>query len=147
MVKKYVVTLTEEERKELEGLVSSNRTARNKVVKAYVLLKAAENWRDEDIVSSYGLSLRTVERIRERFVEEGMEAALNRRPTSRVYRRKIEGEEEAHLIAIACSSAPAGHSRWTLQLLADKLVELAIVDSVSADTVGRALKKTSLSLG
>lgn len=147
MVKKYVVKLTSEERLELEALTSRNKAARDKVLRAFVLLKADEGWLDEAIVEAYGISLRTVERIRERFVEEGLAAVLTRKPSERVYRRKIEGEEEAHLIALCCSDPPEGHARWTLQLLADKLVSLEIVESVSADTVGRTLKKTNLSLG
>lgn len=144
MVKKYVVGLTAAERVELETLTSRNTAARNKVVKAFVLLKADEGWLDEAIVEAYGISLRTVERVRERFVQEGMEAALNRKPTSRVYRRKIEGEEEAHLIALCCSEPPEGHGHWTLRLLADKLVELEVVDSISYETIRDTLEKNEL---
>ncbi len=144
MVKKYVVTLTAEERVELETLTSRNRVERNKVVKAFVLLRADEGWLDEGIVEAYGISLRTVERIRERFVQGGMEAALNRKPSSRVYRRKIEGEEEAHLIALCCSDPPAGQAHWTLRLLADKLVELEVVESISYETVRETLEKNEL---
>lgn len=147
MAKKYVVKLTAEERLELEELTKKKKADAKKVAKAHVLLKADEGWLDEAIVSAYNLSLRTVQRIREQFVEEGIEAVFNRKPTSRVYRRKIEGKEEAHLIALCCSDPPEGHARWTLQMLADKLVSLEIVESVSADTVGRTLKKTNLSLG
>lgn len=144
MVKKYVVELTAEEQTELEILTLNNKAARNKVVKAFVLLRANAGWLDEEIVSAYGISLRTVERIREGFVEEGMEAALNRKPTSRMYRRKIEGEEEAYLIALCCSQPPEGHAHWTMQLLADKMVELEYVDSVSDETVRQVLKRNAL---
>lgn len=144
MVKKYVVELTAEERVVLEALTSSNKAARNKVVKAFVLLKADAGWQDEAIVEAYGISLRTVERVRERFVEEGLEAALNRKPTSRVYQRKIGGEEEAHLIALCCSQAPEGHARWTMQLLADRMVELEYVDSISDETIRQVLNRNEL---
>ncbi len=144
MVKKYVVELTANERLELETLTYRSNVERNKVVKAFVLLRADENWLDEEIVAAYGISLRTVERIRQRFVEEGKDAALNRRPSNRVYRRKIEGEEEAHLIALCCSQAPEGHAHWTMQLLADKMVELKYVDSISDETIRTVLKQNEL---
>jgi len=144
MVKKYVVELTAEERIELERLTLDNKSARKKIIKAFVLLKADEGWLDEAIVEAYGISLRTVERIRERFVEEGIEAALNPKPTKRVYRRKLEGEEEAHLIALSCSEPPEGHARWTLQLLADKMVELQYVESVCPETVRKTLMQNEL---
>jgi transposase len=144
MVKKYVVELTAEERVELEALTSKNKADRNKVVKAFALLKADEGWLDEAIVEAYNISLRTVERIRERFVEEGLEAALNRKPSNRVYRRKIEGDEEAHLIALCCSDPPEGHARWTMQLLADKMVELEYVDSISDETIRTVLNRNEL---
>ena len=144
MVKKYVVKLTAEERTELERVTTSNKANRNKVVKAFVLLRADEGSLDEEIVVSYGISLRTVERIRERFVEEGLEAALNRKPSSRVYKRKVYGEEEAHLVALCCSEVPEGHTRWTLQLLADKMVELSYIDSISYETVRRTLERNEL---
>ena len=144
MVKKYVVELTTEERLELDTLTASNKAVRNKVVKAFVLLRADEGWLDEEIVTAYGISLRTVERIRERFVEEGIEAVLNRKPSRRVYKRKVYGEEEAHLVALCCSEVPEGHARWTLHLLADKMVELSYIDSISYETVRRILAQNEL---
>jgi transposase len=118
-------------------------------VKAFILLKAdegeqGEGWTDQRIADAYNISVSTVEQTRERFVEDGMEGALNRRPTSRVYRRKIEGEEEAHLIALACSPPPEGRCQWTMQLLADKMVELNYVDSVSDETVRQVLNRNEI---
>lgn len=144
MVKKYIVELTPGEREELLILTSANKTAGHKVIKAFILLKADEGWRDEDIVAAYGVSLSNVERTRQRFVEGGLESALNRHPSSRVYSRKIGGEEEAHLIALCCSKPPEGHAQWTMQLLADKMVELKYVDSLSDETVRQVLKRNQL---
>ena len=144
MAKKYVVTLTDEERAELKALTGKNKGNRAKIINAFVLLKAdrgGENWKDEDIARAFNVSVRKIERTRQRFVEDGFEAALTRKPVDRSHRRKVQGEEEAHLIAICCSEAPVGHVRWTLRLLADKMVELAYVESISYRTVGRALKK------
>jgi transposase len=145
MAKRYVVTLSVEERKELEAFTSSGKSSRNKVVKAFILLKAdegegGEGWTDKRIADAYNISVSTVEQTRERFIE----GALNRRPTKRVYRRKIEGEEEAHLIVLACSDPPEGRAEWTMQLLADKMVELNYVESISDETVRRVLNRNEL---
>lgn len=149
MAKRYVVTLSTDERKELEALTTSGKSSRNKVVKAFILLKAdegkqGESWTDLQIADAYNISVSTVEQTRERFVEGGLEGALTRRPTRRVYRRKIEGEEEAHLIALACSDPPEGRAEWTMQLLADKMVELNYVESVSDETVRQVLKQNEI---
>ena len=149
MPKRYVVTLSTDERKELEALTTSGKSSRNKVVKGFILLKAdegkeGEGWTDQQIADAYNISVSTVEQTRERFVEGGLEGALTRRPTSRVYRRKIEGEEEAHLIALACSDPPEGRAEWTMQLLADKMVELNYVESVSDETVRQVLKRNEI---
>jgi transposase len=149
MVKRYVVTLSSGERAELEAITLNGKSSRNKVVKAFILLKAdageyGEGWTDKQISEAYNISVSNVEKTRERLVEEGMEAALNRKPTRRVYRRKIEGEEEAHLIALVCGNPPEGHSHWTMQLLADKMVEMNLVESVSDETVRLTLKKNEL---
>jgi transposase len=140
--KKYVVELTEEEREILEK--TARKGSGGKSRHAYILLKASENWKDERIAEAYNVSVSTIERVRQRFVEEGLEAALSRKPTSRVYRRKIEGEEEAHLIALACSDPPEGRAEWTMQLLADKMVELNYVESISDETIRRVLNKNEL---
>lgn len=147
MAKKYVIDLTEEEQEVLRQITSKNTKAnRAKMIKAFILLKADRNggnWTDEAIADAYNISVDKVERTRKRFVEEGFQAALTRKSVDRSYRRKIQGEEEAHLIALCCSQAPKGRVRWTLKLLADKMVELHYIDSVSYRTVGRALKKTN----
>jgi transposase len=149
MPKKYVVRLTQAERVELESLTKSSKVSSKKARHAFILLRANEGeagdaWKDARIAEAYGVTVLTVEKCRRRFVEEGMSAALARKPTSRVYRRKIEGEEEAHLIALACSEPSEGRSHWTMQLLADKMVELNYVESVSDETVRRVLKHNEL---
>lgn len=144
MNKRYLVTLTDEERQSLRDLVSRGKTAARAIGHARVLLKAdvAEDCDDEEISQACDVSIRTVERVRQRFVEDGLEAAL--RPP-RVPRppRKLDGEVEAHLVALACSDPPEGRARWTVRLLAQKLVELGHVDSISHESVRTALKKTS----
>jgi len=149
---KYVVRLESEEWERLTALVSKGRGAAAVLRRARILLKAdvgqhGPGWTDAKIVEALDVSQSTVYRVRQTFVEEGLEAALHRkRPTGRQY-RKLDGRQEAHLIAVACSAPPRGRSRWTLKLLADKLVELEIVESIGTETVRRTLKKTSLSLG
>jgi len=152
MKKKYIVTLTEEERRLLQGLLSRGKAAARKLKHAMVLLKADASpggpaWNDDRIVEGLEVGRATVERVRREFVEDGLEAALERRQPRRQYERKLDGDGEAHLIALACSQAPEGRSRWTLRLLADRMVELERVDSLSYETVRQVLKKTSLSLG
>ena len=148
--KKYTVNLTEEERKQLEEVISSKICSKEKRVRAYVLLRSdiISDWSESKINEAYGISLSAIVRLRKRFVEEGFERALNRKERLHPPRqRKIQGKEEAHLIALCCSEAPEGRSRWSLQLLADKMVELNIVDSVGRECVRNALKKMNLSLG
>ena len=149
---KYVVTLTDEERGALRKLVSSGRAAARRLTHARILLQAdsgpgGPGASDGGIAAALGVGHATVERVRQRFVEEGLEAALERRPSRRDYRRKLDGRAEARLIALACSQPPAGRSRWTLRLLADRLVVLEVVDAVSHECVRQTLKKTSSSLG
>ena len=112
---------------------------------AFILLRSdvACGWTYEEIATAYDISTKKVELVRKRFVEEGLEAALSRKPVTNAHRRKITGEEEAHLIALCCSPAPEGHDTWTLRMLADKMVELALVESVSHETVRQTLKKSS----
>ena len=143
---KYVVRLTAAERQSLQELTAGKRVAAAKVLRARILLKAdveGPAWSDPEIAEALDVGLSTIHRLRERFVEEGLEAALARRPNSQNRVRKLDGSKEAHLIALTCSSPPEGRCRWTLQLLADKLVELRLVDSISAETVRQTLKKTS----
>ncbi len=149
--KKYLVTLTPEERDWLTGLVSAGKRSALTITRARILLKADQAdggpaWEDQDIAQALDCSTRTVERVRQRFVERGPEQALGRKPQGRPSReRKFDGAAEARLIAVACSAPPEGRARWTMKLLADKLVELEVFDSVSDETVRRVLKKTNLS--
>jgi transposase len=150
--KKYHVTLTPEERSELDRLVSAGKAAARKLAHARVLLKADEaeggpGWGDEQIAEALDVGLSTVARVRQRFVEQGLEAALVRKPTSRTYARRLDGKGEAHLVALACSKPPAGRKRWTLQLLADRVVALGHAEELSYETVRRVLKKTRPSPG
>ena len=147
---KYVVRLTDEERQALEAVLKQSRVARAKELHARILLKAdvdGPGWADIQICEAFDVSHSTVHRLRERLVEDGFEAALNRQPHARTRPRKLDGAGEAVLVATACSAAPEGRARWTLQLLADKLVELHVVDSINAETVRLTLKKTNSSLG
>jgi len=150
MKKKYSVTLTETERDELRRLIVAGTAPARKLTHARVLLKADQGregpgWADERIAEAVEVSQPTISRIRKQYVEAGLEAALNRRAPRREYRRKLDGEQEARLIALACGAPPEGYARWSLRLLADKVVELEIADEVSYQTVGRILKKTSSS--
>lgn len=152
MEKRYVVTLTEDERTELSVLISSGKGAARKLAHARVLLKAdaaegGPDWSDPTIGEALDVGLSTIARIRRRFVEDGLEAALNPRPPRREYRHKVDGEQEAHLIALACGPPPDGRARWTLRLLADRMVQLEYIDSISYETVRQVQKKTSSSPG
>jgi transposase len=143
-MKKYVVTLRDDERQHLEQLLAKGKAAARTLRHAQALLKADQpvGWKDADIADAFGLSVRTVERLRQRFVEEGLETALKPKPAPRLP-RKVDGEVEAHLVALACSDPPGGRRRWTLRLLAGKLVELNLVASISHEGMRQALKKTS----
>jgi hypothetical protein len=152
MEKRYRVTLTETERCDLHKLVSVGKASARKLARARILLLAdqAEGGAaksDPEIVESLGCGRASVERIRKQFVEEGLDAVLEPKPSQRVYERKIDGQAEAHLIALACSGAPEGYSQWTLRLLSDRMVVLGYVDSLSHETVRRVLKKTNSSRG
>jgi homeodomain-containing protein len=145
-VKKYVVRLTEEERTELLQMIRAGRSAARTLTHAHILLKADAGaevpaWTGEAIAAALTVDSTTVARVRQRLVEQGLEAALRPKPTRRPYERKLDGRAEAHLIALACSPTPAGQARWTLRLLADKLVELEQVRSISRETVRQTLKK------
>lgn len=152
MPKKYVVTLTAEERQHLGSLITKGKAAARTLTHARILLKAdqAEGgpaWPDALIQEVLEVGLCTVMRVRERFVLEGLDAALRPRKPAPPQPRKLDGHREAHLIALACSEAPAGQARWTLRLLADRMVELGQVESLSYETVRRTLKKTTSSRG
>ena len=151
MPKKYRVTLTAEEREELDRLLSRGKADVRCLKHAQMLLKADEaeggpGWSDARIADAFDAGVATIERLRQRFVEEGLEAALRPHASTRQYVRKLDGQTEAHLIALACSPAPEGRAKWTLRLLADKLVELQHIGSVSHETVRQTLKKTNCSL-
>ncbi len=149
---KYVVRLTADERIELEKLLKVGRTAAYKRRHAQVLLKVDEGelgpaWTDERTAEAIGVNVRTVRNVRQRFVEGGLMAAVERKRQVRPSRQVVlDGEKEARLIAIACGKPPAGHARWTLRLLADRLIELRIVDSISPETVRQPLKKRTSTL-
>lgn len=147
---KYIVRLRLEEREQLQTLVDAGRGGKLTRQWARVLLKAdqaegAPGWCDERVAEFAEVSLSTVHRVRERFVQEGFEAALHKKPSPQRQFRKLDGAGEAKLIATACSQAPAGRSRWTLHLLANKLVELGVVDQISHECVRSTLKKTNCS--
>lgn len=150
--KKYIIALTPSERSTLEQLTRKGKTAAYKINHARILLKADINqegggWRDSQISEALNIGHATIERVRQRFVEEGLEAALNRRKQKNRRRKIIDGAKEAYLIALACSEVPRGKSHWTLQMLADKMVELNRVEQVSTETIRQTLKKTNLNLG
>lgn len=147
---KYVIRLTEEERAALQDLIGKPRAAAAKVLRARMVLKAdvdGPGWSDPHIGEAFEVGVSTVHRLRQRLVEEGLEAALLRRPSTQKRVPKLDGEKEARLVAIACSSPPEGRTRWTLQLLADHLVELDIVDDISSETVRQTRKKMRSSRG
>ena len=139
--RKYRVDLTESEREQLLNIARRGKSSARKVKRALILCQADEGRNDQQIAEALLVGAATVSRVRQRFVEEGLESALNERPRPG-QRRKLDGKQEAHLVAVACSQAPAGHVRWTLRLLADKVVEPEFADSISPETVRQVLKKT-----
>ena len=147
MNKKYRVTLTTAERQELDGLLARGKADVRRLKHAQILLKADQAeagpaWPDARIAEALDAGITTVERVRQRFVEDGLASALSPyRGGKRIYSRKLDGAQEAHLVALACSKPPEGRGRWTLRLLARRMVELAYVDSVSYETVRQTLKK------
>jgi len=146
MAKIYHVDLTEGERSSLLKLIKSGKTSARKINRARILLLAGEGKTDQTIAQALHTSLSTVGRTRKRFVEGGLEYALNERPRPGG-QRKLDGKQEAFLIALACSDPPEGRARWTMQLLADKLVELGVEDEISDETVRRTLKRGTSSPG
>ncbi len=144
----YRVVLTEAQRAELRGLVGSGSAPARMLTRARILLTAdhgegGPGWADSAIVAALGVNASTVLRVRRQFVTEGLDTTLARRRPDRVYERRLDGTQEAHLIAVACSVPPDGQARWTLRLLADELVRLEVVESISHETVRQTLKKTS----
>ena len=148
MNKLYRVTLTVEERKALEDMTNKGKGAARTLTRARILLKAdatpgqGPSWSDERICDALDVGLVTVYRVRQSFVEEGLEVTLHPQPRNRHYQRLLDGEQEAHLIALACSQPPPGRARWTLRLLAEKFVDSGHIEDVSHETVRQTLKKT-----
>jgi transposase len=139
-VKKYIVDLDEHERNELEQLTTKGSSGARKMRRARILLLAEEGRIDKEIASFLGSAVTTVERVRKRFVEEGLEAALSERPRPGAA-RKLDGRQEAFLMALACSETPEGKGHWSMRMLAQRLVELDVVDEISDETVRRTLKR------
>jgi putative transposase len=146
MSDKYIVDLTAAEHEYLSGLLKHGKSSARKIARTHMLLQAAEGLNDAEIADTLRIGLSTIHRTRQRFVEEGVEHALSER-RRRGVRPKLEGKQEAFLVALACSTPPAGRARWTMQLLADRLIELTAVEGISDETIRRALKKTSSSPG
>lgn len=146
MKKKYIVELTNEERSELQAMVKKGKAAAYKIKHAHILLNADQDpegagWKDGEIAKTFHCHITTVENVRRRQVEHGLNSAIERAKHKAYRPRKLDGRAEAQLVATACSEAPAGRNKWTLRLLADKMVELKIVDSISYGTVRNVLKK------
>ncbi len=152
-MKKFTVTLTKDERAELNEISSKGKHRSQKVLNALILLGCDEGeYQDnrsinEEISRVLKTSMRKIDRVKKRFVVDGLDIALNGRKGSRVYAKKADGDFEAHLVALSCSNPPEGFSRWSLRLLADRVVELNYIDSISHESIRRILKKTNLSLG
>lgn len=150
--KKYRVKLTEDERKDLKDLLNKGRIAARKQTHARILLQCDESGenpakKDQEVAEALNTSICSIERVRQRFVEEGLESALNPKLQERHRAKKLDGAAEAFLVATVCTEAPEGRAEWTMQLLADKLVECGIVDSISDETIRQTLKKTRLNPG
>ena len=145
---KYKVTLTKKEREELLAITKGGSHNSKKVIHALILLncdmgKYSDKVKNEDIAKVLKIGMRTIDRVKKKFVEEGFEIALEGKPTRRNYEKKTDGDLEAHLIALSCGKPPKGFSRWSLRLLADRVVELEYIESISHETVRRILKKTN----
>ena len=148
----YKVKLSSEEREELNGLVNKGQGQARRARRARILLMADEGqenggWKDADIAQALGANVRTVERTRQKCVEEGLEAALNHTKPKKTRRKVLDGAAEARLVQLACTEAPDGHESWSMQMLAEKLIELEVVETVSRETVRTRLKKMNLNLG
>jgi transposase len=144
--KQYLVNLTQDEREHLLDITRRGKSSARKVKRSLILCKADEGLTDQQVAEAVMVGPSTVSRVRQRFVEGGLERALNDRPRPGK-QRKLDGKQEAHLVAVACSAAPEGHTRWTLRLLADQVVKLEFTESISRETVRQVLKKTNSSRG
>jgi transposase len=152
-MKKYIVTLTNDERRDLIGLISKGKHRSQKILNALILLACDEGEFqkkrsiNKEIAKVLNISMKKIDRIKKRFVEDGVDITLNGRKGSRIYKKKADGDFEAHLVALSCSDPPEGFSRWSLRLLADKVVQLDYIDNISHETIRRVLKKTKSNLG
>ena len=152
-MKKYIVTLTKDEREALGALIAKGKHRSQKILNALILLGCDEGDHqmsrstNEEMSRILSISMRKIDRVKKRFVEEDLDIALNGKKGTRVYAKKIDGDFEAHLIAVSCSNPPEGFARWSLRLLAERVVELEYIDAISHETVRRILKKTNSSLG
>jgi len=152
-MKKYIVTLTKDERDTLSGLTSKGKHRSQKILNALTLLACDESKyqtkrsTNEEMSHVLNISMRKIDRLKKRFVEEGLDIALNGRKGSRIYSKKVDGDFEAHLVALSCGEPPEGFARWSLRLLADKVVELGYIDNISHESVRHVLKKTKSNLG
>ena len=152
-MKKYIVKLSKDEHDKLQKLIKSGLGPARMFTHARILLKADQgecgsSWGDEKISDALDVTVQTIERVRKQLVEEGLDAVLSRRLyTQKVSRKKIDGDVEAHIIALSCSEPPEGYARWTLRLLADKIVELGYVETISHEAIRQSLKKTNLNPG
>ncbi|CAG0965645.1 hypothetical protein METP1_00957 [Methanosarcinales archaeon] len=152
-MKKYVVTLSKEERDALKDITCKGTHKSQKILNAQILLRCDEGEHqierstNEEIARVLGTSMRKIDRVKKRFVNEGIEVALTKKKGNHIYEKKIDGDVEAHLIAMSCSEPPEGYARWSLRLLADKSVELGYIDSISHESVRGVLKKTKLNHG
>lgn len=149
---KYKVTLTKEEREELMSIIDKGKHSSQKFRNALILLNVDEGefsnkQTNKTISNVLKVGMRTIDRVKKKFVEEGFKSVLERNTGIRIYEKKADGDFEAHLISLACSKAPEGYARWSLRLLSEKMVELNYVDSISHETIRKVLKKTNLNLG
>lgn len=152
MYQKYFVQLSQTERSQLNDLVSAGKASARQIRRAYILLKSdcsadGPNWNYEAICAAYNVSQLTVTNVRKAFVERGLEGALQRKKPDRVYERRLDGEAEAHLVALVCGEPPTGYERWSLRLLKNRYLRLGFVDGISHETIRLTLKKMNLSLG
>lgn len=152
-MKKYIVTLTEDERENLGELTSKGKHRSQKILNALILLGCdggefqKKRSINKEISKVLNISMKKIDRVKKRFVEDGLDITLNGKKRSRIYAKKTDGDFEAHLVALSCSDPPEGFARWSLRLLADRIVELDYIDSVSHETIRRVLKKMKLNLG
>jgi len=152
-MKKYIVTLSKDERQSLQALTSKGSHRSQKILNALILLGCDDSKfqkkrsTNKEMSKVLNVSMKKIDRVKKRFVEEGLDITLNGRKTSRLYTKRIDGDFEAHLIALSCSKPPEGFTRWSLRLLADKAVELEYIDNISHETIRQVLKKMKLNLG